>query len=196
MAGIDMVREQRKVADVIALYIGALIIAAGALGVQLFAGHDGGGGDATVHDGDTHAGDHDGPWSFVASLRFWCFLLLAFGLVGTATTLFHFASPLVTFIAALVAGVASGVFAVTVIRALSRRTPSSLTTSDDVVGLVGRVIVPASEGAKGKVRIDVKGSYVDCVAVAREPLSVGDSVVVEECEGAEVTVSRAPKELG
>jgi membrane protein implicated in regulation of membrane protease activity len=181
---------------VLALYIGALIIAAGALGVQLFAGHDASGGDATVHDGDAHAGGHEGPWTFVASLRFWCFLLLAFGLVGTATTLFHFASPLVTFVAAVIAGIGSGVFAVTVIRALSRRAPSSLPTTDqDVVGLVGRVIVPASEGAKGKVRIDVKGSYVDCVAIAREPLAVGDSVVVEECEGAEVTVSRAPKEL-
>ena len=180
----------------IALYIGALIIAIGALGVQLFAGHDSGGGEATLHDGDAQGGHHDGPWSFVGSLRFWCFLLLAFGLVGTATTLFDFASPLVTFIAALAAGIASGTFAVTVIRALGRRTASSLTTNQDVVGLVGRVIVPVSEGARGKVRIDVKGSYVDCVAVAREPLAVGDTVVVEECEGAEVTVSRAPKELG
>jgi membrane protein implicated in regulation of membrane protease activity len=180
---------------VLALYVGALIAAAGALGVQLFAGHDADGGGATLHDGGGHAVDHGGPWTFVASLRFWCFLLLAFGLVGTATTLFQFATPLGTFIAALAAGVTSGAVAVSVIRALGRRAPSSLATSEHVVGLVGRVIVPTSGGAKGKVRVDVKGSYVDCVAVSREPLDVGESVVIEDCEGSEVTVSRAPREL-
>jgi hypothetical protein len=47
----------------------------------------------------------------------------------------------------------------------------------------------------GKVRVEIKGSFVDYVARANEPLAVEDAVIIEECDGSEVLVSRAPKEL-
>ena len=176
------------------IYIGALVVAAGVLGFQLALGHHGidGGG---AHDTD-HGADHDTTlWTFVASLRFWAFALLSFGLVGTLITVFGFASSVVTAFVASACGIAAGVFAVTVVRRLSQRTQTSHATSSDVVGKVGRVIVPPNETGRCKIRVEIKGSIVDYVARATEPVCEGDTVLVEDRDGSDVTVSRAPKEL-
>ena len=163
--------------------------------LQVLAGHGdvGGGHDA----GPTHDADHDaGIWSLVASVRFWSFLLLAFGLVGTLLTLFQLAGPAVTFGLALASGFGSGTFAVTVIRRLLTRSASSnVKRGEGVIGRMGRVIVPLSSEGPGKVRVEVKGSVVDYVARSAEPLNEGDAVIIEEYEGTEVVVSRVPPEL-
>lgn len=163
--------------------------------LQVLAGHGdvGGGHDA----GPTHDADHDaGLWSLVASVRFWSFLFLAFGLVGTLLTLFQLAGPAVTFGLALASGFGSGTFAVTVIRRLLTRSASSnVTRGEGIVGRMGRVIVPPSAERRGKIRVEVKGSVVDYVARSSEPLTEGDAVIIEEYEDSEVVVSRAPTEL-
>jgi membrane protein implicated in regulation of membrane protease activity len=181
---------------VLPVYIGALVLAAGVLLLQLVLGHHGGGdADAAGHDAG-HDTDHDATlWTFVASIRFWSFGLLAFGLVGTLLTLFGFAGSVLAVVLAALSGLASGVVAVSVIRRLTQRAASSHATSQDVVGHVGRVLVPLDPTARGKVRVEVKGSQIDYVARAGEAIAEGEAVVVEECDGAEVTVSRAPKEL-
>src|SRR5215467_3634077 len=94
------------------LYVGALILAVGVLALQLFMGHHGGAdADAGAHDASGHDADHDTTfWTFVASVRFWTFALLAFGLVGTMLTLFGFAGPLAAALLASGTGVASGAF--------------------------------------------------------------------------------------
>ncbi len=163
--------------------------------LQVLAGHGdvGGGHDA----GPTHDADHDaGLWSLVASVRFWSFLFLAFGLVGTLLTLFQLAGPAVTFGLALASGFGSGTFAVTVIRRLLTRSASSnVTRGEGIVGRMGRVIVPPSAERRGKIRVEVKGSVVDYVARSSELLTEGDAVIIEEYEDSEVVVSRAPTEL-
>ncbi|MEO6418137.1 MAG: NfeD family protein [Polyangiaceae bacterium] len=183
----------------IVLYIAALVASAGAVLLQIMAGHgDVGDGAAGGHDvGPTHDADHDaGLWSLVASVRFWSFLLLAFGLVGTLLTLFQLAGPAVTFGLALASGFASGTFAVTVIRRLlSRSASSNVKRGEGVVGRLGKVIVPLSPDGRGKIRVEVKGSVVDYVARASEAISEGDAVIIEEYEDSEVVVSRAPAEL-
>ena len=51
----------------LALYLGALVLALGVFAVQTLGGHD---ADAAGHD--LSHGDHDTPlWAFVASVRFW-----------------------------------------------------------------------------------------------------------------------------
>ncbi len=177
----------------IVVYLGALLAALGAVAVQLLAGHDsdmGGGGH------DVHGADHDAAlWTFVASIRFWSFALLAFGLIGTMSTWLGLAGMTATLITSIVCGIGSGVTAVSVVRRLSARGPSSNVATSDIVGRVGRVIVPPNEAGRAKIRVEVKGSYVDYVARSSESIAEGDAVLVEALDEGEVSVSKAPKEL-
>jgi membrane protein implicated in regulation of membrane protease activity len=173
-----------------AVFLTSLVIGLGALAVQLFGGHDAG-HDAGGHD----AGHDDGPLLFLASIRFWAFGLLAFGLVGSLLLFFGFAGTVTAGIIAGVSGAASGYAAATIVRRLQVQTTSSIATSGDVIGRVGRVIVPPSADSRGKVRISVRGHEIDYGARSAEPLEADDAVLVEECDDGEVLVSRAPKEL-
>lgn len=173
----------------LAPYLGALVLGGGILVVQLAFGHHGAehaGGDA----------DHDTPgWSIVGTLRFWSFALFAFGMVGALLTMLGLAGAGVTAVVSLAFGLASGAVAATVVRKLTKKGPSSHAAMDEAVGRVARVLVPPNDAGRAKVRVEIKGAYVDCIAQASEPLDAGDSVVVESCEGAELRVSRAPREL-
>jgi membrane protein implicated in regulation of membrane protease activity len=177
---------------VLLVYVGALLASAGTIALQTFgadheasAGHDAGHGD----------GDHDASiWLIFASVRFWTFAFLAFGLVGTLTTLLHVASPTATIIAAIASGFASGTFAATVVRRLTSKSASSHAVPIEIVGKLGRVIVPLGT-APGKVRVEVKGTIVDYVARSKESIGEGETIIVEEFDGSEAVVSRAPKEL-
>jgi membrane protein implicated in regulation of membrane protease activity len=186
------------------LYVAALVAALGAFAIQFFSGgHDAGGGDHDAGAGGHDATHGDGSdqaheasaWSLVASVRFWSFALLAFGMVGTALTLLQLAGVTVTTVIATASGLGSGFFAAGVIRRLSSRPSSSHAGAKDVVGRVGRVIVPLVPGGLGKVRVDIKGAAVDYVARCNETVGAGEAVIVEESEEGEVVVSRAPKEL-
>ncbi len=176
----------------LALYLSALVLGGGIVVAQVAMGGHGADHDASA----THDADHDASfWSFIASVRFWAFSLFAFGLVGALVTIFHFAIGSHTLIISAVAGVLAGYTAVSVVRRLTHNDASSHATSSDVVGRVGRVLVAPSDEGRGKVRVDIKGGVIDYVARARGPVSEGDTVLVEEVDGAEVGVSRAPKEL-
>jgi membrane protein implicated in regulation of membrane protease activity len=176
---------------VLLVYVGALLASAGTIALQTFGGgHDAAAGHDTGH-GDS---DHDAYWMIFASLRFWTFAFLAFGLVGTLTTLLHVATPTITMVAAIASGFGSGAFAATVVRRLTSKSASSHAVPIEVVGKLGRVIVPVS-GAPGKVRVEVKGTISDYVARSKEAIAEGETVIVEEFDGNEAVVSRAPKEL-
>lgn len=184
----------------LAFYLGALLLGAGIFALQLLGGHDGdadadAGGEAEVGGHGDH-GDHgDAPWLLFASLRFWAFASLTFGLVGTLLRLFDLAGP------GLTAAIASGaalVFAFAAswsIRALGRKGASSHVREGELVGRLGRVIVPVSPDAYGKVRVELKGTMIDLRARSLEPLAMHEAVVVEEVEAEEALVSRAPREL-
>jgi membrane protein implicated in regulation of membrane protease activity len=178
---------------VLSVYLAALVAALGAFGVQLGVGHH----DASGTGEASHGGaDHDASaWSLIASLRFWCFALLAFGLVGSALTLFQLAGTAVIASLAVVSGVSSGFFAAIVVSRLAERPSSSHAATGDALGRVGRVIVPLVPGGRGKVRVEIKGAFVDYPARARETLAAEELVIIEESDGSEVVVSRAPKEV-
>jgi membrane protein implicated in regulation of membrane protease activity len=178
----------------IAVYIAALVIAVGALVLQLAAGHDGASADHDLAHGATT--EHDfAPWTLFTSVRFWSFGLLAFGLVGTLLSAFGLAGGGVIAIVASVAGVSSGAFAAILIRRMMQRPASSHASSGEIVGKVGRILVAPGAGGLGKVRVEIKGSLVDYTAKTADDLAEGDVVVVEECDGKVAVVSRAPREL-
>ncbi len=171
----------------LALYLAALLAAVGVFALQFaFGHHDASGG---------HGGGHEGAWSLFLSTRFWTFALLAFGLLGTLLTLFGLAERWLVFGTAGAGGLASGLFAASVLRRLTNAVQSSHASSGDVVGQVGRVVVPLDGAGPGKVRVELKGSQVDYVARSKDKLDLQEAVVVEEVIGNEIVVSRAPKEL-
>ena len=153
----------------IALYLAALVVAIGALVGQLAFGHhdaDASGMLSVDSSTDAHApegaqGELAVLGTTIASVRFWAFALLAFGMVGSALTLFDLAGATVTMMLAAISGVAAGTFAVTVVRQMVMRATSSHATASEFVGKLGRVIVPLVPGGRGKVRVQVRGTYVD-----------------------------------
>jgi membrane protein implicated in regulation of membrane protease activity len=193
---------------VLVVYLAALVIALGVVGVQLFGGGDA--HDAAVHGdvADVHVdlpagaasaeGEHAGSdaASLFLSTRFWTFALLAFGLVGALLQLFQLASPLVAFALAFGSGLCSGLFAALVFRALRRTGAWTGASLQEAVGTTGRVIVPCAKGRVGKVRVSVKGAMVDLLAMTEAPeLEVGARVLVSAIEGDIAKVERAPLEL-
>jgi membrane protein implicated in regulation of membrane protease activity len=78
---------------------------------------------------------------------------------------------------------------------MTHKGPTSNVISTEVVGKIGRVLVPTDGASRGKVRVEVKGQLVDYVAASSEQLDQDDVVVVEDYDGGQVRVSKAPKEL-
>ncbi|MCC6899913.1 MAG: NfeD family protein [Polyangiaceae bacterium] len=199
------------------LYLAALIIGFGTIALQLAMGGDSHGdaevgGDADAHldaeaDGDAdhgHAdhghGDHGhGDGGFLPiflSLRFWTFTFLAFGLSGSLVHYLDLAGSMVTLAMAVGLGLGAGVLASLTFRALSRSEANSGATASDAIGQVGRVLLPLGKGARGKVRIELKGQTVDYVATTDdEQLEAGQMVMIEEMRDTTAHVSRAPAEL-
>jgi membrane protein implicated in regulation of membrane protease activity len=189
------------------LYLAALIVGLGVLGLQFVMGASGGGAEASDldhADGDHADGDHHGGHGHAdagivavfLSIRFWTFGLLAFGLVGSALHFLALASPLGTGILAALMGLGSGALSSLTFRFLSRTQVSSGAEATDAIGQVGRVLIPIERGKRGKIRIALRGQTVDLLASTDdEKLKDGDLVVVEELRGTTAHVSRASREF-
>lgn len=194
-----------------AIYLGALVLGLGTIVAQmLMAGHGDADGDIDAHGevdldghgdpgGDSHAiQPHHPAADFVAlflSIRFWTFALMAFGIAGTIQHYLFDSDTLTTLVSSVVLGFGSGALAAWVFRAVAASSTTSGTLSDDLVGQVGRVMLPCSPGQQGKVRLEVKGQLIEYLATADDALAVGNAVMVEEVRGNVVHVSGAPDTL-
>ncbi|MGF1538970.1 MAG: NfeD family protein [Pleurocapsa sp.] len=71
-----------------------------------------------------------------------------------------------------------------------RQVVDSLMRAEDVVGAYGRVEVPFDSESKGKIRVEIKGSMVDLLAVTEEAreFNLGDRVFVIQMKGNKVWV--------
>jgi len=201
------------------LYVAALVLGLGVNLLQfVLAGLEGGDVDAdhgdldAGGDGELGAADHGeivqpsgvaahqgieaGFLPLVLSLRFWTFGSLAFGVVGSILHFFGLAPALVSLVVAAAVGLGSGLFSSWVFRALARSSSQSGAVATDAVGQVGRVLVPVERGARGKVRVQVRGQTVDYLATTDdERLEAGMEVLVAEVRDDEVHVCRAPSEF-
>jgi membrane protein implicated in regulation of membrane protease activity len=187
-----------------ALFLAALIVGLGMILAQLLlpgdhhgdAGHfaDGHEPGAIIPDG--HGGSGPGhPLSFIWRLRFWTFASLAFGLLGCLLYYLHLATPLVTLLTSLGVGLASGLLASLTFVKLSSETTNSGADTRDLVGQIGRVLIPTNDEGTLKVRVRVRGQLTDYLASSDGVLEAGTSVVVEDVEGDRLLVSAAPVEL-
>jgi membrane protein implicated in regulation of membrane protease activity len=189
------------------VFLAALILGAGTLAFQLAspgvadtdadAGADGGDGhDAHEHDHGHEVSSASGFLPLVLALRFWSFALLAFGLSGSLLYYLSLLGAWPAFGVALGTGLASGLLAAWSVRQLQRAQTSSGAETSDLVGQVGRVLVPLSRAQRGKIRVELKGQSIDFIASTDdEVLEAGTAVLVEELRGNAVHVSRAGREF-
>jgi hypothetical protein len=186
--------------------VAALIAALGILGVQFLMPGDSDGDTSSDVASDSaepgplsahsHAGDGHHALPFVLSLRFWTFALLAFGLAGALLWFLHLAGWITTLLLATAMGVGSGAFATFTFRILSRAQVSSGGELGDVVGKLGRVLVPPSGNSCGKVRIEVRGQMHDYLAkTSDDAILPGSFVLIEEMRDGIAQVSKAPDDL-
>jgi hypothetical protein len=165
------------------------------------AGHPDGVDDAD--HGDFHhgpaagAGKGDvlrlGPGKLLLSVRFWTFFAAAFGATGTLATLVGIGA-VVTFLAALVTGLAVGVGAHALFRAIQQDRVSGETDLSKLAGEEATVLVAVRPGARGQVRIQRPSGTRDLMATSRDgtALEVGSTVLVTAVEDgvADVTGTR------
>lgn len=73
-----------------------------------------------------------------------------------------------------------------------RQIVDSLMRAEDVVGIYGTVEIPFDANSKGKVRVDIKGSMVDFIALTEETriFNRGDRAFILQMKGNKVWVIR------
>ena len=190
------------------VYVFALVVGLGILGLQAAMGGKGGGDDAGDHGdaggkphGTNDAGGKSGGGSFdliafFLSFRFWIFTSLAFGMTGSLLHYMNLATPAVVFALAVASGLGAGVFATFAFRMVMRSSVSSMTDVTQARGTVGRVLVPVGKQKTGQIRVVLRGQSVDLVAKTDgEDLARGEQVIVEDIDGHTAQVSKSPPEL-
>jgi hypothetical protein len=117
----------------------------------------------------------------VTSFKFWTFGLCFFGLTGLVLSHLRVSlSPLLVVLIAIAMGLLAGTAMSSILLSLRRQHADSLIRSEDLVGLIGTVEIPFDAMTRGKVRLEVKGTSRDFVAMTDHPslLVYGTSVMV------------------
>ncbi len=175
-------------------YLFALVLGAVLLGASmLLGGHHGVETHADAPDGHdaTDAGVESILVAFL-SLRFWTFFLAFFGLTGVVLDGFGLISS--TTVAAVVSigmGLGAGYGSVWLMRVLRADDSNSAVAAAEYVGRSARVLVAFGPGQVGKIRLEVKGSTIDLLAVGIEDKSfaVKDEVLVVEMDGTRAKIA-------
>lgn len=158
-------------------------------------GHDAGdhGGQSDWHKGELvmAAGD-TASWLPFTSLRFYLYLLAAFGLVGTILTLTKATAEPLTLVLSAGTGFVTGFLASAIVFWLRRADSNSAVGHDDFMGAIGRVSVPIRTGAPGKLRTTIRGDVIDVIATAAgdEEILASEEVVIVDMVGHTAKVSR------
>ena len=190
----------------ITLYLVTLIVGGCLLMLSIFAGGDheldhdvDADFDANLDmdlDGDVDGFDAGGydAWLPVGSLRFWTFFAAFFGLVGTVLTAVGGMGKLMTLAPAIGVGYLSGVVATKLLRALTKQKVGKVVGGNDLVGVSGTLMLPASPQEPGKIRIQLGGRILEELAYTDEgtmPQGAKVLIIAKNEEGG-VLVTPAP----
>ncbi len=206
-----------------AVYLASLIIGLGILLLQLFMSSDKdldassetfdatdpaltADAGADVHPSPAHSADHHSLSSSVfdvgsvatlfVSFRFWTFALAAFGTLGSFLHYTGFGSFAGTLMASLLVALVCGLGASWTFRYLGSKSLNSGAGAGELVGQIGKVLLPPNTAGRAKVRLYVKGQVVDYLATTDDrSLELGTSVLVVEVRGNQLHVSAAPAGL-
>lgn len=181
--------------SLMALYLFCIAFGAVLIGASLFLG--GGDLDADVDadvdvdadadldseahlDGDASAGAGF-EWSVLpfGSLRFWTFLVEAFGVTGALLLLLGVA-PLVTVLVSLAAGLGIGWAAFRLFRWLAREEVTGAVGLQDYVNQEARVLLPVRPGQPGKIVVQNMAGRHELLATTHDaaPIGVGGTVLI------------------
>ncbi len=193
--------------NMMTLYLTTLIAGGGLLLLSIFAGGD----HEMDHDFDVDGdldldadadldGGADGfdsafdAWLPIGSLRFWTFFATFFGLVGTALVLTTDLSMLMTLAPSVGVGYLCGALATKLLRSLTKERIGKVVGGNDLVGISGTLMLPASPGQPGKIRLQMGGRILEELAhTDDENMRVGSRVlIIAKHKDGGVLVSPAP----
>jgi membrane protein implicated in regulation of membrane protease activity len=186
-------------AYVFALVLGGVLLAASmVLGGKDLDGaahgdHDFDAHHGVDHHGDGAHGDLGGFFAVLGSMRFWTFFATFFGLTGLVLEGLELTANL--WLArglAVGVGYLSGWATVRMLRHLAASESGVAATVDDYVGRSGEVLIRVAAGSLGKVRIELKGTTVDVLAVIEDEdvLEPGSHALIVEMRGTQALVSK------
>jgi membrane protein implicated in regulation of membrane protease activity len=194
-------------AYVFALVLGGVLLAASMVlgGKDLDGGADashdvgdhdvdhGSHGDHASDHGDASHGNLGGFFAVLVSMRFWTFFATFFGLTGLVLEGLEFTSN-VWLARGLAIGVGflTGWATVKLIRHLAANESGVAAGVDDYVGRSGEVLIRIVPGSLGKVRIELKGTTVDVLAVMEDDdvLEAGAHALIVEMRGTQALVTK------
>ena len=194
------------------VYLFSLIVGGILLGASIFLGGDHGDADADIDvdaDGgfdvdaegvkdlhlDRGVGDHGAPFLLWAltSLRFWTFFLAFFGLTGLVFQgLGLIAAWPITLALSVGMGSLVGYLATGIIRWLAEDRSGQVAGASDFVGKSARVLIPVQGSSAGKVRLQLKGSTVDVLAVTEEGenFAAQEEALIIDMDGTRARIAR------
>ncbi|MGM0596947.1 MAG: NfeD family protein [Myxococcota bacterium] len=125
----------------------------------------------------------------IKSIRFWTFFIAFFGLTGVGLTYIR-GDGVITLSVSIGMGLFSGYSIAHLFRYMSRSNVSSAVSESDIIGSPAKVLLPIKPDDKGKVRIILKGSIIDKIAVCDEgEYDLGEEVTIVEIFGNKVKVT-------
>lgn len=129
-------------------------------------------------DGDVHAGGV-GNWLPVGSLRFWTFLVAAFGLTGSGLTLGGAPWGLVLAVA-LTIGVGTGWSAAAFFRYLLNERVSGEVALDHLTGREAKVVLDVRPDRRGRILVHTHAGTMELSATTGDAhaISRGDAVLI------------------
>jgi hypothetical protein len=160
---------------------------------------DGGFGDHDFHaEGDlSHDADFDmGIWIPFFSMRFWTFFAAFYGLTGTLLHMFNLAGTITTAVTAGIMGFLCGWIAATSVKLLQKSSVTSIRHKSSYKGRIGKVLVGAEPGQRGRIRISTPGGSVDFSAVMYENLELlhGSYIIIINVKESIAEVMPCPEE--
>lgn len=186
----------------LALYVISAIVGGGlvlfsALG-GLGHGHLDGDHDGSIgHEVNTGgvagaAQDASDFWLPFTSLRFWTYLLGAFGVTGLVLTMFSGLWEPMVFGLSLGTGALMGLVASGVVRWLSKNETDASVGINDFMGAEARVLVATRADQPGKIRVQIKGDIIDLVAISDtgKDIEAGEDVFVLAFENDRARIAR------
>jgi hypothetical protein len=184
---------------VIYLYLFSLVLGGVLLGASMILGSHGEAHADAPHGGATPDAADDsaaGIESFLVaflSVRFWTFFLAFFGLTGFVLDgLGLVGSPVVAGVLSVLMGLGAGTGAAWIMRRVRGDEANSAATEKDYVGKTGRVLVAFGPGQTGKLRLEVRGSTIDLLAmpIAEESFELREEAIVVEMDGTRAKVAK------
>jgi hypothetical protein len=163
---------------------GVLLVASLVMGGSHEAGH-------TLGDHGGH--DADSPASTLFSVRLWTYFLAFGGATGLVLrTLVKTGEPLAAILAGGV-GLTAGGVAQAVMKRMSGQLGGTI-REGELVGRVGRLLLPVGKTAAGKVRLVVANHAVDLIATTTDEgeLAAREEVLVVEVKDGAAVVTRSP----